>query len=497
MGPELVEMEAKSNTLMEISPAKQNNGSVPESPSSKLMHCGNNFDDNPTHNEVLSDGRANLRSGIEDDVTECTKSGDHVLVEAECQDTTENSSSFSGTISGTENSSTLSDIEVESPFCGGNVFASMVDGYSRALPMRKKKLTEHWRRFIRPIMWRCKWIELQIKEMKSQALKYDTKLAQYDQRKEVELENSMLEGFDESSQSFSSHNIRGNQVMKRKKRKRVEEKTDVASYMSQHNLFSYYEYKRSIANCALLENDYGNRDNKTVNGTDGLEFNDVWLSLEFGDCGNSLEQMLSKIEVAQSQVRKLKDRIDKVLTENPGKYTSINRLSLLMPCNGSTSSDQNMASPSENGDGMPDRSQCISPPHISEGNMGNLFMPENAVSSHGDVIPLPDILESTGHYQVGDLCETNKEAIPIDIEPSDEELQNFERVISQFTSRHHESLEKLNTSPPAVTPESALPSKMPKLQGQPSTSKSNLHNNRRKWGRQKSLLSKRNRKSSG
>lgn len=147
-------------------------------------------------------------------------------------------------------------------------------------------------------------------------------------------------------------------------------------------------------------------DNKTVNGTDGLEFNDVWLSLEFGDCGNSLEQILSKIEVAQSQVRKLKDRIDKVLTENPGKYTSINRLSLLMPCNGSTSSDQNMASPSENGDGMPDRSQCISPPHISEGNMGDLFMPENAVSSHGDVIPLPDILESTDHYQVGDLCET-------------------------------------------------------------------------------------------
>lgn len=98
------------------------------------------------------------------------------------------------------------------------------------------------------------------------------------------------------------------------------------------------------------------------------------------------------------------------------------------------------------------------------------------------------------------LCIQNKEAILIDIEdiePSDEELQNFERVISQFTKRHHESLEKLNTSSPAVTPESIVPTKMPRLHGQPFTSKSNLRKNRRKWGRQKSLLSKRNRKSSG
>lgn len=136
---------------------------------------------------------------------------------------------------------------------GTTLNTSMTNVFICLFPfLRKKKLTEHWQRFIRPIMWRCKWIELQIKEMKSQALKYDTKLAQYDQRKEVELENSMLEGFDESSQSFSSHNIRGNQVMKRKKRKRVEEKTDVASYMSQHNLFSYYGMNYEVHNSCFL-----------------------------------------------------------------------------------------------------------------------------------------------------------------------------------------------------------------------------------------------------
>lgn len=104
---------------------------------------------------------------------------------------------------------------------------------------RKKKLTDHWRRFIHPIMWRCKWVELQLKEIRARALKYDSELAQYDQTKKFESEKSTLEGFNAVSQPFSCPN-QGNQLMKRKKRKRVEEITDLASYMSQHNLFSYY-----------------------------------------------------------------------------------------------------------------------------------------------------------------------------------------------------------------------------------------------------------------
>lgn len=86
-------------------------------------------------------------------------------------------------------------------------------------------------------MWRCKWIELQIKELQSQALKYDRELAVYDQRKQ----NFTIEGFDAKSLPFSRQ-LR-NKVMTRKKRKRVEETVDVTSYMSQHNLFSYYGMK--------------------------------------------------------------------------------------------------------------------------------------------------------------------------------------------------------------------------------------------------------------
>ena len=57
-----------------------------------------------------------------------------------------------------------------------------------------------------------------MKELELQALQYDKELAEYDK----ESQNRM------------------NKLMKRQKRKRVEETVDTKSYMSQHNFFSYY-----------------------------------------------------------------------------------------------------------------------------------------------------------------------------------------------------------------------------------------------------------------
>lgn len=103
-------------------------------------------------------------------------------------------------------------------------------------------MTAHWRKYVHPLMWRCKWIELQINKLQSQALKYDRELAEYDKRKEFEFGSFMSENFNSKSLPFTCQ-MQRNKVMKRKKRKRVEETTDVASYMSHHNLFSYYGMK--------------------------------------------------------------------------------------------------------------------------------------------------------------------------------------------------------------------------------------------------------------
>ena len=87
-------------------------------------------------------------------------------------------------------------------------------------------------------MWRCKWLELQMRKLRSQELKYDKELEAYDYKKRLEFSKYAVDGFDVKSIPISN-GIRRNKVMKRKKRKRAEE-CDLASYVSNHAIFSYY-----------------------------------------------------------------------------------------------------------------------------------------------------------------------------------------------------------------------------------------------------------------
>ena len=87
-------------------------------------------------------------------------------------------------------------------------------------------------------MWRCKWTELRIKEMELQALKYARELAAYDQRKQLGFDQFTFEGLGSKSLPFSSQCFK-KKTIKRRKRKRVEDTTDLTSYMSKHHLFSY------------------------------------------------------------------------------------------------------------------------------------------------------------------------------------------------------------------------------------------------------------------
>ena len=141
-------------------------------------------------------------------------------------------------------------------------------------------------------------------------------------------------------------------------------------------------------------------DNKTVNGNDGFGVNEEWPFLKFRDVENSMGQMLSKIELVQSQVRELKTRIDKVVNENSGKFSSINSLSLLVACDALTSSDGNAASPPKSGNEMPDRSLYIASKHLSDCTMGDLVMP----GSEGATLP-PDMIRSASQPGFGDSCE--------------------------------------------------------------------------------------------
>lgn len=121
-----------------------------------------------------------------------------------------------------------------------------------------------------------------------------------------------------------------------------------------------------------------------------FEVSDILESLGSRD-GDSMEQILWKIRVAELNVNKLKERLNKVTSENAELISSAN-LSLLEHSN--EGSARNHASPN-NGDTALVGSSYVSSQLMPDNNMGDLVIPESAVSSHGEVTQLPDITEST------------------------------------------------------------------------------------------------------
>ncbi|XP_043719252.1 uncharacterized protein LOC122667117 [Telopea speciosissima] len=225
----------------------------------KGLKCMSNYEDTTFGMEILLDQHINTiveTVDTEVDIIECVNADDLRFSHTEDPNATEYSSSFDDTISGTEDGSRLSDAEVESRFCSGS--GSVFYGFDSMFQTRKKKLTAHWRRYIRPLMWRCKWLELRIKEFQSQALKYDKELVGYDQRKQFDSGQLALEGCCMRSLPFCRQ-FRRKKAMERRKRKRVEDTVDISSYMSRHSLFSSYENKRSSVNGVSLDDDCGNQ----------------------------------------------------------------------------------------------------------------------------------------------------------------------------------------------------------------------------------------------
>ncbi|CAA3020610.1 Hypothetical predicted protein [Olea europaea subsp. europaea] len=399
MGPER-ELQKRSETNMEAEASKAC-GNFDQELEDKLLKFTVNHEDIQKMETPLVEQTE--EADVEVDVTECTNSGGNGISEVEHQDTTENSSSFDDSDSEIENAN----IEV-SHFHDGAPSGLDFDGFGEIFRMGKKKVTTHWRSFIQPLVWRCKWAELQIKKFQSQAQEYDRKLAEYTQQKQLQSQNLTLEDGVKSF-PFSCNNVRS-KVLKRKKR-RTEETTDVAAYMSRHSLFSYYDNKKSFTEFAVMDDDWRNPAIATerINFDDDFWANDEMQWLESRDSVNSWEHILRKIGYLQSQVAQMKSRVDKVMSEDVGKYSSADDLSLLMPSNALIGSPRNTASLSNNGDRMPVGSYITSQ-LLSEYNMGDIVKRETSGLSLGD---LPDVIESTDQSVLGDLCKTVKSFIQI------------------------------------------------------------------------------------
>ncbi|KAL4317913.1 hypothetical protein GQ457_18G008480 [Hibiscus cannabinus] len=361
--------------------------------------------------------------GFEVDLIELVNSGESEMIDVECQDATQYSSSFGDTISGDENGLIVND-EVESPLSVPGLFGSSSDGWSEPFKMGKRRLTDHWRRFIHPLIWRSKWLEIKVRELKSQALKYERELVEYDQSKRL----FTSEGFEAKSQAFHSKAPR-KEVMKRKKRKRVEDTADVTSYMSNHDIFSYYESKKSVvaASAAFASvDDWGDLDDKTVNGYDDDECNYGW-PFHSRDADNLMEQILRKIELLRSRVRILKTRMDNVVNETPQKFLSVNMLSSVVPSDALNNSESPHYTEKDDRNSL----QCTTSQHESECAMWDNIMPESALSDHEEVAPVSDMIRSMSQSLLAISSENIEAEILIPNQAAKEELLSFGGAISQ------------------------------------------------------------------
>ncbi|XVF84295.1 hypothetical protein PTKIN_Ptkin17bG0025600 [Pterospermum kingtungense] len=424
-----------------------------DSSDGKSSWCMNKCKDSVKNMEVQlrKENKASMSpEDVEVDIIGCTNNNDITTVKTEDPDATECSSSFADTTSDTEKCSGLSDAEVESEFIGDAAFASAYDAFSSVFHMRKKRLTSHWRSFIRPVMWRCKWTELRIKEIQSQALKYARELSAYDQRKFPGIDQSTVEGCGSKSLPFSSQCYR-KKAIKRRRRKRIEETTDITSYMSSHNLFSYLENKKNIAYGTYMADDFSNAGNTSqhTDWDDKFGNNNGQLLLVFGDGNNSLEQVLWKIEAVHSKVQKLRSQLDLVMSKNSSKFSSSENLSLLAACDAQTGSAPSPTFSAGNGETISVGHAYNTTQQISEYDDGDLVMAASAISGYGEAYHVPDIIESTvgllssvdvtcHQPQIGDSCEDIVENVLIQNEGNAGDRQILTRTNSQPIKQHNQ-----------------------------------------------------------
>ncbi|CAN4096712.1 unnamed protein product [Withania somnifera] len=482
----------------------------------KGFNCRSNY----IHNIVQMENTLNARTtrssnsymDVAVDVTGFARSSDIRLATKVDPDETEYSSSFVDTTSGNDNGFGPSDAEVESRFYDDSGLGSSFDGFSSLFPIRKKKLTSHWRDFIRPIMWRCKWAELKMKELQLQAAKYNREISAHDRKKHRELDQASLEKSGSKSLPFI-HPRHRRKTMKRRKRKRVEDRTDIATHMSTHNLFSYFENKRLDLDGMPLGDDIGNAAlaERKTNGKDEFDIDDD-LSILVSSNGY-LEEILRKIELVHSRVHKLKDQLDRVLTKNAIKFSSSENL---MSFDGQASSIRSPTFSACNGDTTSAGGLYGTSQHAVDYDLGDFMMPDSAVSSYGEAMPIPDIIESTvgllssvdvtqQQMQVGDSSERIVDNILIHNEVS----EVGEHIL---TMNHDQSFEKHQDMGNNVEEESfnpTHPASEPNAAGKVSTSQvqstlksclaSEIHfpKNKRKRGERKASSGSWNRKKPG
>ncbi|GFP91118.1 probable acyl-activating enzyme 1 peroxisomal [Phtheirospermum japonicum] len=332
-----------------------------------------------------------------DIITRRAESDGDETVEAERMDSTESSSSFDGSVCGVDDFDASGETEVLSDCRVDAESAMNFDAFHEFFRMRKRKLTNHWRSFINPLMWRCKWVELQIKRFEAEAQKYDRELERYRQQKLVRLKGFTLDDLGVKSLPFSENRMR-KEVFTRKKRIRDEATEDLSAYMSRHNLFSHYA-----------------QSTQKVNSDDEFWGGDDLLCVDDGDDDDSVETIFRKIDFLQSRVGELRSRADKINNENGFFGSSLNN-------DDPTNDDL---------DGLPMGAYIMSQ-LIALYRLSELVVPKTAVKSCEEVVCGANARTNRVHF---DPIENDDYGVLIDDPRMKKQMNNFEELKIQPIQR--------------------------------------------------------------
>ncbi|EOA23977.1 hypothetical protein CARUB_v10017197mg [Capsella rubella] len=292
--------------------------------------------------------------------------------------------------------------------------------------LNKKKTDDRWQRLTKAIQWRSTWIELKVKEFVSQARVYDKVLQDCGLTKQFNLEKAKLEGFYGKSIPFREHS-QSRSVFKRGRRKRVEETTDVAAYMSNHNLFSYADKRVPVnVKAQYLEPDLGTG-RKATGKQDGTEDDCLLSELDCSD--DLLAKLMCKIDEAQGKARGLRKRVDQLMWDSQIPQTTD-------PCH-QDFTVQNGKECAIVEDPLTRNQREASVQCISADHTEHLLVPQTPPTQiGGQCLTNNSPISSKSlrfHPILEDLLMDDKEMNDDDFEADDEKLDYFRKLINEIT----------------------------------------------------------------
>ncbi|KAL5203064.1 hypothetical protein ABZP36_014016 [Zizania latifolia] len=386
-------------------------------------------------------------------------------------DSTEYSSSFGASYSASDDDTKLDvdSMEVDSPFLDQTYIN--VDGTNSAPnTVRHKQVTAEWRKMVQPIMWRCQWLELRMRDLLSQVAKYDKELAVMNHEKDLHLEMVKTDGPKSESAKLDSQSHERN-IMKRRKRKRDEEAIDTSLYMKEHHILSYYENKNSrVETDGLLVK--GGFDSLGIS----LSHDDALLEFIENDRifeQYSLREFLLTIDDIQSRICGLQGCLSNALSKCEKLSPYLNHRQVNVPQKSKTAQNyltsckkdakrslkKTKALHSLLQEEFIDRPLVAVPPALSDrstdcmmGYVKRNDVQEGATQSDENVSIFEMLFDAENlliNGNVGEFCQESADDVLIDNQAAKEEgYQQFEKV-NHAAEKHSELVKKFGNMPPS------------------------------------------------